>query len=140
MYQQLILVGNLGKDTDSKFTANGQNACTFPMATSKTFTGADGNPVTSVVWWRVTAWGKLAETCSKFLHKGSKVMVIGEIHADEKGQPRMWQDKEGFMHTSFEVTALKVIFMTPKADDTAAVEQPAESHEMPAGMDDSVPF
>lgn len=135
MYQQITLVGFLGKDPNPRITPAGANITTFPLATSKTFRAEGGELITQTIWWQISAWGKLAETCSAYLQKGSKVMVIGELRGDEKGHPRVWKGEDGAAHASFDVVAAKVIFLSTK-DEAKATAQP----EAPVGDDDAVPF
>jgi single-strand DNA-binding protein len=133
MYQQIVLIGHLGKDPNPRMTPSGASVTTFPLATSKTFKSDSGEVITQTIWWSISTFGKLAENCSAFLQKGSKVMVVGEVKGDEKGHPRMWTGSDNAVHASFEVTAGKVIFLSPKDEAKAAVE-------VPASEDDAVPF
>jgi single-strand DNA-binding protein len=112
MFQQITLVGNLGRDPEMRFTPSGVAVTSFSLATSKRVQSADGQWQEKTVWFRVTAWRKMAETASQYLAKGSKVLVIGELE-----EPRTWKDKEGNTQVSLDVTATTLRFMgggTPK--------------------------
>ena len=139
MYQQITIIGFLGKDPDTRYTPEGETVANFPVATSKKFKGTDGQMLERTIWWKVSVFGKQAEACNTYLHKGSKAMVVGEMHADEHGQPRLWKGSDGFMHASFELTASKVLFLSSK-DETSETPAP-DTTDAPAGSnDDDTPF
>ena len=79
MYQQTIIVGNLGADPEMRYTPDGTPVTSFRVAVSRKWTGPDGNPSEKTWWFRVTCWRKLAETTNQYLKKGRQVMVVGEI-------------------------------------------------------------
>ena len=112
MYQRLILVGNLGSDPEQRFTPNGDPVTSFSVATSRKYGDKD-----ETTWFRVTVWGKQAESCATYLHKGSKVLVEGRLRPDANGNPTTFQRKDGTWGASYEVTAEAVRFLTPKNGD-----------------------
>ena len=134
MFQTLILIGNLGKEPEMRFTPSGQPVTTLSIATNRRYSGANGQPVKETAWFRVTVWGKQAETCNQFLHKGSKVLVEGRLTPDpETGGPHVWEnnDKHG---ASYEVTASTVRFLSSREDGE-------EGEAIGAGVADSdIPF
>ena len=67
-------------------------------------------------WFRVSVFGKSAESCNNYLHKGSKVLVEGRLTADKNGSPRIWNRQDGTPGASFEVTANTVRFLSPKGE------------------------
>src|SRR5512146_400034 len=104
MYHTIIIVGNLGKDPEMRYTPSGQAVTSFSVATSRKYTNASGEQVTDTAWFRVSAWGKQAEVCNQYLKKGSKVLVEGMLTADKStGGPRIWQKGDGTSGASFEV-------------------------------------
>ncbi len=111
MYHKLTIVGNLGKDPEMKYTTDGKAVTTFSVAAS--------NRKDETVWFRVSTWEKLAETCNQYLHKGSKVLVEGALKADAQGNPRTYERKDGTWGASFEVVASAVKFLSGK-DEPAA--------------------
>jgi single-strand DNA-binding protein len=116
MYQTLILVGNLGKEPEMRFTPNGQPVTTLSIATNRRHANNGGQPVKETTWFRVTVWGKQAETCNQFLHKGSKVLIEGRLTPDpETGGPRVWESN-GKHGASYEVTASTVRFLSGRED------------------------
>jgi len=116
MYQTLILVGNLGKEPEMRYTPTGQPVTTLSVATNRQHSNNGGQPVTETPWFRVTIWGKQAATCNQFLHKGSKVLIEGRLTPDpDTGGPRVWESN-GKHGASYEVTASTVRFLSGRED------------------------
>ena len=93
MFQTLILIGNLGKEPEMRYTPTASRSLRFSVATNRATTARNGQPVKETTWFRVTVWGKQAETCNQFLHKGSKVLVEGRLTPDpETGGPHIWEN------------------------------------------------
>jgi single-strand DNA-binding protein len=112
MYQKLTIVGNLGRDPELRYTPSGQAVCNFSVATSRKWTGQDGQVQEETVWFKVSTWGKQAETCNQYLTKGRQVLVEGRLTVDkDSGGPRVWQDQNGNHRASYEVSALEVRFL-----------------------------
>jgi len=112
MFQTLILIGNLGKEPEMRFTPSGQPVTTLSIATNRRYANSNGQPVKETAWFRVTVWGKQAEASNQFLHKGSKVLVEGRLAPDpETGGPRVWESN-GKHGASYEVTASTVRFLS----------------------------
>jgi single-strand DNA-binding protein len=117
MYHTLIIVGNVGRDPEMRYTPSGQAVTNFNVATNREYTGSDGNKVKETVWFRISAWGKTAEICNQYLHKGSKVLVEGRLVPDPKtGGPRIWSGQNG-PGSNFEVTANTVRFLSSRTED-----------------------
>ena len=113
MYQQVIIVGYLGRDPEMRYTPAGQAVTSLSIATSRQWTGATGEKLKETTWFRVSAWGKQAETCNNYLRKGSKVLVQGRLMPDPAtGGPRTWQDRDGAVRASYEMTAELVRFLS----------------------------
>ena len=141
MYQRLVLVGNLGRDPEMRYTPNGTAVTSLSVATSRKYTTADGEQKEETVWFRVSVWGKQAEPCNQYLSKGRKVLVEGTLVPDESGGPRIWTDKEGKPRASFEVRASTVQFLDSKRDaapgaasggpEAVVEDQPTTGEELP---------
>lgn len=117
MYQKLIIVGNLGRDPEMRYTPSGQAVTNFSVATSRKWTSNDGHQQEETIWIRVSTWGRLAETCNQYLSKGKQVMCEGRLTIDkESGGPRVWQDQEGNWRASYEMTAFEVKFLGQRGD------------------------
>lgn len=131
MYQRLVLVGNLGRDPEIRYADSGVPVTNFPVATNHKWSDGDGQVQEETVWFRVTAFGKQAETCQQYLTKGQKVLVEGTLIADPKsGGPRIYARKDGTSGTAFEVRANTVRFLSSKgerANEGAAAEPSAEA-------------
>ena len=146
MYQTIILIGNLGKDPEMRFTPGGQPVTTLSVATNRRYNGQNGQPVKETTWFRVTVWGKQAESCNEFLHKGSKVLVEGRLNPDpETGGPHIWEN-HGKVGASFEVTASTVRFLSGREDQDRNIPEgeeaePAVNAQVPPNLDPSeIPF
>ncbi len=117
MYQRLVLVGNLGRDPEMRYTPNGTAVTQLSVATSNKWMDAAGQLKEETAWWRVSVFGKQAETCNQYLSKGKKVLIEGTLSVDEKsGGPRVYQRKDGTYAASFEVRATAVKFLSPKVE------------------------
>ncbi|HNT23216.1 MAG TPA: single-stranded DNA-binding protein [Anaerolineales bacterium] len=137
MYHTIIIVGNLGKDPEMRYTPSGQAVTNFSLATNRQYTGSDGQMVKETIWFRVSTWGKQAETCNQYLKRGSKVLVEGRLVPDkETGGPRVYSRQDGTTGASFEVNAQTVRFLSSRGDEDggagyAASEAPADDEPIP---------
>ena len=123
MFMELIIVGNVGKDPEMRFTPSGQAVTSFSVATNRSYTNSAGEQIKETIWFRVSAWGKTGEAVNTYLHKGSKCLVVGRLTADpDTGGPRIWQAQDGSARASFEVSASTVRFLNSKAEDEARGE------------------
>ncbi len=111
MYQRIVLVGNLGRDPEMRYTPNGTPVTSFSVATNRKYTASDGQMKDETLWFRISVWGKQAETCNQYLTKGQKVLVEGSLVGDENGGPRIWTGQDGKPRASFEVRAQTVRFL-----------------------------
>jgi single-strand DNA-binding protein len=124
MYHTVILVGNLGRDPEMRYTPAGQAVTNFSIAVNDNYT-KDGERVERTIWVRVSAWGKQAENCNLYLKKGSKVLVEGRLVADAAtGGPRVYEKNDGTPGASFEVSAQTVRFLSSRGE--AGEEAPGE--------------
>lgn len=141
MYHKVILVGYLGRDPEMRYTPDGTPVTTFTMATDRKWTNQDGSQGEETIWWRVTTWRKLAETCNQYLSKGRPVLVEGVMRPDpQTGGPRVWTGNDGVARASFEVTARTVRFLPSRGEPTGVA--PGAEEEPPAGFieEDEIPF
>jgi single-strand DNA-binding protein len=117
MYQTIIIVGNVGRDPEMRYTPSGQAVTSFSVATNRQYTNNNGETVKETIWFRVSAWGKQAETCNQYVKKGSKVLVEGRLTADPAtGGPRIWNGQDGSPRASFEVSAGTVRFLSSRSE------------------------
>jgi len=126
-----ILIGNLTKDPELKSLANGTSVCNFSIAVNRRFASQDGTRATD--FFNVVAWRALGENCGKFLTKGKKVCVIGEI------QTRSYDAQDGSKRYITEIVADEVEFLSPRQGGEAGMSSPAEDGMQPV-EDDNLPF
>lgn len=139
MYQKIIIIGNLGRDPEMRYTPSGTPVTSFSVATSRRWTGQDGQQQERTVWFRVNAWNRLAETCNQYLSKGRQVFVEGEL-----SEPSVYQARDGEYRASLDIRAWTVRFLggrggsgdfgPPPVEGTTA-EPPASSGPSDAGDD-----
>jgi single-strand DNA-binding protein len=126
------LIGNLGGDPEMRYTAAGRAFTSFSVACGRTYTTAEGERKEETEWFRVTAWNKLAEICSQYLSKGSRVYIEGRLSS------RTWEGADGQKRFSLEVTAneMQILDSRGRGDSSGA-----DSHmvDEPADLD-SIPF
>jgi single-strand DNA-binding protein len=139
MYHQIVIVGNLGRDPEMRYTPSGTPVTSFNIATNRKYTGSDGQQVKETTWFRVSVFGKQAEACAQYLKKGSPCLVEGRLNPDsQSGGPRIFQRQDGTSGASFEVTANTVRFLSSRAESGALPSDAVE--EAPAASDDDIPF
>ena len=106
--QRIVITGNLTADPVLRATPNGTSVCNFTLAVNRRFPGADGQKVTD--FFNVVAWRGLGESCAKYLAKGKKAAVVGELQA------RTYTAKDGTTRMSLDVGADEVEFLSPKEE------------------------
>ena len=141
MYQQIIVVGNLGKDPEMRYTPSGTPVTSMNIATNRKYTGSDGQVVKETTWFRVSVFGKMAETCAQYLKKGSAVLVEGRLTPDKNsGGPRTYQRQDGTMGATYEVFANNVRFLGSRGEGgTSPAAAPSED-DVPVVSEDEIPF
>ena len=145
---KVILIGNIGRDPELRYTASGQPVANFSLATSESWTNRDGEREQRTEWHRIVAWGRLAEICGEHLSKGKQVYIEGRL------QTREWEDRDGNKRRTTEVTAQQLLMLGrrgdtpsgggPETDDAPSgdgpeTEGPPESGPKEGGPDD-IPF
>jgi single-strand DNA-binding protein len=137
-FQTIIIVGRLGKDPEMRYTPNGQAVTSFSIATDRRWTDSSGAKQKETAWFRVSVWGKQAESSNQYLKKGSQVIIEGRLNVDPKtGGPRMFNRQDGTAGTSFEVTANTVRFLSTKAETGGETPEAAGEGE---ASEDEIPF
>jgi single-strand DNA-binding protein len=140
MYHTIIVVGNLGRDPEMRYTPSGAAVTSFSVATNRQYTASNGEQVKETIWFRISAWGKQAEVCNQYLRKGSKVLVEGRLTPDQNtGGPRIWNAQDGTPRASFEVTAATVRFLSSRGEyDSGGGGQTDAGDMLPP--EDDIPF
>ena len=149
---KVILVGNLGKDPESRFLPDGGAVCNFSIATTDKWKDKSGEQQERTEWHRISTFAKLAEICGEYLKKGSQVYIEGRL------QTRKWQDKEGHDRYTTEIVADRMQMLGSRAggSDSMSRGEPRAATAAPAGggkpaakkgggasfddMDDDIPF
>ncbi len=126
-YQYTVIIGNVGRDPEMRYTQSGVAVCDFSVAVSRRWTDRNSNEQREeTTWFRVSAWRQLAETANQYVHKGMQIMVAGRISADayvgQDGQPR----------ASLNLTAMDMQFLGRRGEaEEVAGEAPAEADDLP---------
>lgn len=133
---KVMLIGNLGKDPDLRYTTSGVAVATFSLATNESWKDQDGNQQERTEWHNIVAWRKLAEFTGEYLKKGRKIFVEGRI------QTRSYDDRNtGAKKYITEIVADNVILLDPRANAEGGAPS-AQAEEPPAGpvQKDDLPF
>ena len=140
-YQKIIIVGNLGRDPEMRYTPDGTPVTNFSVATNRRC-NQDGSQGEETTWFRVTAWRRQAEVAAEYLSKGREVMIEGRMNPDKAtGGPRIWTGQDGVARASYEITASRIIFLQGRgngdqSDDNRAAQVPSA----PPDEDEGIPF
>jgi single-strand DNA-binding protein len=138
-FNKIILVGNLGRDPELRYTPQGTPVCTFSMATNERRKDKSGEMQDQTTWFRVTLWNRQAETAAQYLQKGRPVYIEGRLRVEE------YTDRDGKPRHSLEVNATDMQFIggarseEPPTERAAAAPGGAPAAE-PDMADDDIPF
>ncbi|RME49045.1 MAG: single-stranded DNA-binding protein [Caldilineae bacterium] len=102
---KVMIIGNVGREPELRFTANGKPVTSFSVAVSRRWTDSRGQRREETEWFNVVAWGNLAEICSRYLVKGGQVYVEGRL------QTRSWEDEQGQRQYRTDVVANEVTIL-----------------------------
>ena len=127
---KVIIVGNVGRDPEVRFTKAGTAVATFSVATSERFKDRDGQQQERTEWHRVVAWAQLADICGKYLRKGKQVYIEGRL------QTRDWEDKDGHKRYTTEVIANQMQMLGRREDDGGGSSYADDSSRGSAGGGD----
>ncbi|HID89454.1 MAG TPA: single-stranded DNA-binding protein [Anaerolineae bacterium] len=137
MYHRIIIAGHLGRDPEMRYTPNGTPVTTFTMASNRRWVDQQGQQQEETIWFRISTFGRLAETCNQYLSKGRAVLVEGRLRPDEGGNPRIWVGNDGVARANFEVVATTVRFLGRTEEATPFEER----EERPVVEDEEeIPF
>jgi len=132
-----ILIGNLGKDPEIRYTPSGQAVASFPIATTRRWRDKDGQPQEQTDWHNIVVWGRQAENAKEYLRKGRPVYIEGRI------QTRNYDDKDGVKRYVTEIVAQTVQFLGGRPDsgsgDRSTPPPPDEPPDIQSD-DDDLPF
>ena len=132
---KVMLIGNLGRDPELRYTQSGQAVANFTLATNEQWTNRNGEREERTEWHRIVVWGRQAEICGEYLSKGRQVYVEGRL------QTREWEDRDGNKRNTTEVSANKVLMLGPRGEASAEVTESPEPTGPPPGPEkDDIPF
>ncbi|MGD9342606.1 MAG: single-stranded DNA-binding protein [Desulfuromonadales bacterium] len=138
---KVILVGNLGKDPELRYTPSGTAVCTFSLATTDRFKNKQGEQQERTEWHNIVVWAGLAEICGKYLTKGKQIYIEGRI------QNRSYDDRDGNKRYITEIVANEMQMLGRAGEQggggraSAPAEEPSQgSQEPPFNPDDDIPF
>jgi len=112
---KVILIGNLGRDPETRYTPTGAMNVTFTLAVNRTFRDQSGQQQERTNWFRVTAWGKLAETLVN-LSEGGALVKGKQVYVEGRLEAREYQDQQGQTRTSLDVNATELQLLGSRAD------------------------
>jgi single-strand DNA-binding protein len=146
-FHKVVIEGRLGSDPESRFTPSGTQVTNFSVATDTYVSKREGSSCPDgwkesysgkgyvlTTWWKVSAWGKLAEIANQHLAKGREVYIEGEVTGtavNGSNYPRIWNASDGTPRASFEVRANEIQFIGSRSDNGQAEAPAEESPEIP---------
>jgi single-strand DNA-binding protein len=134
---RVILIGNLGRDPELRYTPSGTAVANFSLATTDRFSNKQGERQERTEWHRIVAWGRTAELCAQYLSKGRSVYVEGRLQTNE------WEDKEGQKRRTTEIVAQTVQFLGGRNAGESGGGPPPSSGggpDSPPPPSDDIPF
>ena len=142
---KVILIGNLGRDPEVRYTPSGTAVANFTLATTDNWTNKGGEKESRTEWHRIVAWGRLGEICGEYLSKGSQVYIEGSLQTNE------WEDQEGNKRKTTEIRAWRMQMLgsraqaEPLSNESFGPEPKTESSGPPVTAssgptEDDIPF
>ena len=131
---KVLLIGNLGKDPEVRYTTSGTAVASFSLATSEKFKNKGGEWEERTEWHNVILWGRLAEIAGEYLGKGKTVYIEGRL------QTRKWQDKEGKDRYTTEIVGEKMQMLSKKDTGREVDPEPNSFYQPPDSSGDDIPF
>jgi len=122
---KILIIGNVGKDPEMRFTPQGSPVTGFSVAVNRKY-NQNGEQKEETEWISVVTWNKLAESCNQYLVKGSQVYVEGRLHT------RSWDGQDGQKHYRTEIIASQVIFLDKKSNgDKQPIDDSLQPEDIP---------
>ncbi|HEX9920731.1 MAG TPA: single-stranded DNA-binding protein [Candidatus Methylomirabilis sp.] len=131
-FNKVILMGNLTRDPDLRFTPSGAPVCNFDLAVNRSYTTQSGEKKDEVCYITIVVWGKQAESCGEYLRKGRPALVEGHL------QQRSWETPDGQKRSKYEVVAERVLFIGARKEsggDGEMIRPPFET-----AAEEDIPF
>ncbi|MEP0806849.1 MAG: single-stranded DNA-binding protein [Chloroflexota bacterium] len=131
-YNKTAFVGHLGMEPEMRYTPSGTAVTSFNVASNDQYTNEKGEVTKTTTWFRCTAWGKQAEVCSQYLHKGSKVLIEGRLTPDKAtGRPRIWVRQDGTAAADYELKVLEIHFLDGRNNEAAIAQADPVEDDIP---------
>lgn len=141
MYQSITVIGRLGRDPEMRYMPNGDPVTSFSIATDRVYNDRNGQKQKETTWFRVSVFGKSAETANQYLSKGKMVLVEGRLRVDAKtGGPTTFTRQDGTVGANFEITANTVRFLSPRGEGEGGGSEPAQDSGTSEGGGEDLPF
>lgn len=131
---KVLLIGRLGQDPELKYTQSGVAVAKFSVATNQQWKDQDGNTQDRTEWHNVVAWRRLAEICSEYLKKGSKVYLEGSLSTSS------WEDENKKKHYKTDVVLNDMIMLDAKGPTENNTSNVASESGIGSSKDDDLPF
>ena len=116
MFHTIIIVGNVGRDPEMRYTPSGAAVTSFSVATSRNY-NSQGQNVKETIWFRVSCWGRQAEIANTYVKKGQKILVEGRLVADPSGNPLIYTRSDGTAASSFEISATNLKMLSSRSEN-----------------------
>jgi single-strand DNA-binding protein len=120
---KIMIIGNLGTDPEMRYTPNGNAVTSFRMASTRSYSAADGERKQDTEWFTVVAWNQLAEHVNQYLSKGRRAYVEGRLHSNS------WDGQDGQTRFNNEIIANTVLFLDRTADSSMSQDPPGQASE-----------
>ncbi len=125
---KVMIIGNLGRDPKMRYTPSSRPVTTFSVAVNRSWKSPNGEHRSETEWFKIVAWGKLAEICNEYLKKGQQVYIEGRL------KTRQWEDKEGQKHSTVELIANEMTMLSDRhiknqEEDNAVEDAPPDIDE-----------
>ena len=124
---KILVIGNVGSDPEMRYTPSGSAVTSFRLATNRVYTTSDGERREETEWFRVSAWGRLAEQCNNYVTRGRKVYAEGRLKSGT------WTGNDGQTRVSLEINADKVLFLDRAGDAAGGTTQGPAGADATAG-------
>ena len=131
---KVMIIGNLGRDPEMRYTPSGRPVTTFSVAVSRSWKSSNGEHPSETECFKIVSWGKLAEICNEYLNKGQQVYIEGRL------KTREWEDKEGQQRTTVELIANEMTMLGDRRDKSQNEDNSAEVTPPDTVDEDEFPF
>jgi single-strand DNA-binding protein len=133
-FNRIIIVGNLGREPELRYTAQGTPVCSFSLATNERRKDRNGEMQDHTTWFRVTLWNRIAENANQYLQKGKSVYIEGRLRVEE------YTDREGKQRHSLEVFGTDMQFLGGKSEERSEPRSEKPQEQEPDLTDEDIPF